>query len=450
MIYFVLFVVAQFDVPCSNPRVRKDFRYVQYYDNKWTRIISAYRQMKQTGRITQYAKMHSDMFSSIHQPSKFIAWHRAFLWEFENEIRAIGGEDLTLPYIDWGADAYSYSGQVDKGYANHPYFYAQQQQGQCLVGQIYDSFLKSSLLGGGSCVARDLDTRILVSSWADIDNIIFGNKNFATFNSLIQYGVHADVHMRFSGDMSTPWSVIDPLFFGHHGFIDLIANTWQYVNWAYSGSEVPNETFQINGRTYNYRTVMRMTGICVKYQRWMQTRSSQQLWRRQLEVLDESTLTSEPQSTETEEAHYDAPIAPEGSQSEVDDYNNHLKEHYDSVKSIIASPATNTTEECIKKIVDFYPGGFLSVNNVYDDNKLKALGLDPKISKEMQKKTQELRMQLNSHAKGKFTVKSPQQVIENQSINPDFKSKDSKETKEYESSSAVHMISLWVVLVVMQ
>lgn len=37
----------------------------------------------------------------IHHVSQFMPWHRLFLYEMENRLRATGASNLTLPYWNW-------------------------------------------------------------------------------------------------------------------------------------------------------------------------------------------------------------------------------------------------------------------------------------------------------------------------------------------------------------
>ena len=453
MLIQLVFVLAQFGVNCQNPRIRKDFRVVQS-EGKWSRIVSAYRQMKYTGRITYYAKLHQDIFSRIHNNLAFYTWHRALLWEFENEIRAIGGQDLTLPYIDWPGEGSSYNGAVDRGVANHPYYYAQ-QQGQCLTGQIYDSFTLSSVFNSGQCISRRLDQSTLIAGWADMDNAIIGTSSFRQFSDNMQYGLHADVHIRFGGHMATAFSPVDPLFFAHHAFVDLTLNTWQYVhkNW-YNMEDEPLawSNFQINGRTYYHGQVFQMLNQCVRYQRYWPSRTSRQLKKRQeaeaaagdkagTKAETAETKTSEnpsnvaPVAAETnisDEITPETPKDPEDSnnptipkikelpevkevpeipespvidEKEIESYNTELVTHYDQLSTYV-----NNTEDCQKFIGKFYQDSFIPIDSKASPEMIRQLGLDPIKYNEIVAKRDESRDKLSTY--GHFIRKSVKDVIE--------------------------------------
>ena len=428
------FVFAQFAVNCRNPRVRRDFRAEYLDNNRWLRFVNAYQQMKWTGRITHYAKLHRDITSQIHRNMYFLSWHRAFLWEFENEIRAIGGNDLTLPYIDWAADGYEFSGQVDKGWANHPYFYGKQEQGQqCLAGQIYPTFQKSPIFNAGQCIGRDIDHSYSVASWAAVDNTIFQSYDFGTFSDAIQYGIHSDVHNLFSGDMGSDFAPVDPLFMAHHGFVDLLLNTWQYAHNKYQGFEqwVYSADFQINGRTYNHGKLLANTNQCVQYERWMSSQSSGQLRKRAVNSTTGLNETATPANstrpstteelsdaplataTESQAAHYAKPNVPYVSPQQIKNYNADLANHYKSVQGILTNTTLNETSKntgCISKIVGFYKAGFVPLNKTIDPVKLKKLGLDPVKAQAIKDQQEKVTQSLLNVSKDQFTAKTAAEV----------------------------------------
>eukprot|EP00835_Amoeboradix_gromovi_P002199 NODE_119_length_18895_cov_0.454990.p5 type:complete len:433 gc:universal NODE_119_length_18895_cov_0.454990:13808-12510(-) len=376
---FAALLFAQVTVPCSNPRIRKDFR-VMEKEGKWSRIIEAYRHMKYTGRITYYAKLHRDIFGKIHNNIKFLTWHRAFLWEFENEIRAIGGDDLTLPYIDWAREATTYNGAIDRSVANSQYYYGT-QSGQCLVGQIYDSFRLASSLNVGKCIQRQTETSVATPGWADIDRDIINSNTFAQLDDAIQYGIHADVHVRIGGQMAMDISPMDPFFFPHHGFIDLTANIWQFVhnNYEDMGADV-SERIVINENEYTHKEVFKMKNICVKYQRYTETKTSHRLKKRQSST---QTSPNSPESTETQ-ALLDTP--PDYGNDEIDDqenvdkYNSDLYDYYSGLMKSL-----NSTDSCYQQIASFYPGSFLPSGDKLSAEALIKIGLDPAKYEELEK-----------------------------------------------------------------
>eukprot|EP00834_Sanchytrium_tribonematis_P002259 NODE_66_length_25735_cov_0.318497.p5 type:complete len:474 gc:universal NODE_66_length_25735_cov_0.318497:12571-11150(-) len=466
-----LIVSAQFAVNCPNPRVRKDFRQ-HYWDGTWDRIVDAYHKMKLNGRMTYYAKLHADMFSKIHNNLVFYTWHRAFQWEFENEIRAIGGQDLTLPYIDWAYDAEQFQGAVDNSVANHPYFYAQ-QNGQCLAGRIFaNSYSLSSTLGSQhTCLWRETDTSVLGSSWADLDSIMYWTPKYSDFSDAIQYGVHANVHIRFGGEMNEHFSPIDPLFFGHHGFVDLLLNTWQYMQQNYnsmSGFSGASSSFVINGHTYKHSDVFAMKNICVQYQRWGKSYSSQKLFKRDgmnstqtsnATTTANATQTSTPTaeatalatSTETEMT-YTAPNVTKYSNEDVKAFNDELAQHYSQMQSIINKAVELTPDQkdkCKEKIVDFYKNGFLALDNNPSPDKIEKLGLDPAKYKAITEEANARKLDLSAASNGAIVAKKVSDVIQQipTPVQSPPANSDYKKPSDYMNSAAsMYGLSLWILM----
>ena len=436
---FGLFVVAQLQVPCANPRVRQDFRAAQQ-SGKWVRLVKAFQQLKLNGRITAYAKLHSDLFSQIHNNLQFGMWHRAMLWELENEVQAIAGADVTLPYIDWGGEATTYNGQVDQSVAINPYFYGQ-QSGQCLIGQIWDSFNLSPIFNGGQCISRSLDTNTLVPGWADIDNLIINNNVYSGFSDAIQYGLHIDVHLRFGGHMGQTYSPVDPLFFAHHAFVDMTLGIWQFVHNNYndmSNPAVSSQSFQINGNTYTHENLFRMTNNCVQYERYTNSITTKKLRKRYSGLVN--TPTTIVGSSKVVVPNSPAPVAPPvvntaispavptsvgssnavapnspipvaplsptipnastvnvavatqtatamtytvpqtnvASANEIANYNMLINSHYENLSRALSSPAV-----CAKQITDFYPNSFIPVDSSPSIAALEALGVNVQKYNEM-------------------------------------------------------------------
>eukprot|EP00835_Amoeboradix_gromovi_P003291 NODE_212_length_14557_cov_0.357103.p3 type:complete len:400 gc:universal NODE_212_length_14557_cov_0.357103:12532-11333(-) len=369
MILVAMFLFAQVTVPCGKPRIRKDFRVVQK-EGKWTRILAAYRKMQKTGRIEYYAKLHYDIFPLIHGTYTFLTWHRAFLWEFENEIRAIGGDDLTLPYVDWAAEATTYSGAVERSISNNPYYYAK-QKGRCLSGRIYTNYnLTASFSNAtysGPCISRRTLGFLLVSGWADLDATIITSENFTMFSDALQYGIHAEVHVRIGGDMAMPTSPVDPYFFAHHGFVDSTLNIWQFLHSNYDklnlGSE--DDSFVINGNKYSHDSVFKMSNMCVKYLRYTKSATSHRQQKRQLKEAGNDVPDDLGQNATVP----DSPISPV---SDVVSYNNQLSGYYSDLKKTAGSD-----DDSYKKIASFYPGSFIPIGSNIPDAALKRIGLDP-------------------------------------------------------------------------
>jgi hypothetical protein len=54
----------------------------------------------------------STSIAVAHASDGFFPWHRWYLWNFENQIRQLGGSYacISIPYWDWTSDAATYGG----------------------------------------------------------------------------------------------------------------------------------------------------------------------------------------------------------------------------------------------------------------------------------------------------------------------------------------------------
>ena len=336
---------AQSSVTCTAPRIRNDFREVDASGN-WNKVVAAYKEMQKTGRIAYYAELHKEIFSIVHGTIRFFTWHRAMLWEFENEMQAISGNDTTLPFIDWSAEATAFTGLVDQSAAITPTFYAK-QNGTCLEGQIYDSF---ALLNDtrGPCITRATGTtQTLLSGWADVDIQVATRPLFEDFSTAIEQGLHADVHVLFGGLMGGVSSPLDPLFFAHHAYVDMVFNNWQFLHgFAPTTTDFGETSFEINGKTYNHMDVFNMVGTCSQYRRT-------DLPRTAASAVPALVAPQDPPSGTTLE------------------YSIKVETFYNELKLNIAS-----LEKIRKTIATFYNSSFIPRDNRLSPAAVAKLGLD--------------------------------------------------------------------------
>ena len=395
-----LLVFGQLSVPCENPRIRKEFRQVQSEGN-WDKVVKAYSIMKSTGRIDEYANLHQQAFKSIHGTPKFYTWHRAMMYEMETEMQSIVGPNFTIPYIDWANEGSLYNGQIEQSVAINPYFYGK-QNGSCLSGQIYESFDLNTNYKGGPCLTRKANSSVLIGGWADLDNTIINSMNYSAINDAIQYGIHGDVHMHFGGPFSEHYSPTDPLFYGHHGFIDLTLNLWQYIHSSYKDMGVNiTDTFQINNKTYSHKDLFQMKNTCVQYIRRKDggapnptsTSDKNDTAHKSTETLEaidsppillevpnvnstSATPSTNPNSTaQPTGVSQDSTSPPTFIASSPEDqeaYSKQLQKHYENLKSTLTSPDQGT-----QKIVNFYNSSFVPKAVQLSPSNIERLGLNP-------------------------------------------------------------------------
>merc|ERR1712013_448503 len=73
-------------------------------DDERQLYIDGFKALADEGLTQMYTQTHLE--SSEHSSSKFLPWHREYIYRFEDSIRDLGGrfECFTLPYWDWSRE----------------------------------------------------------------------------------------------------------------------------------------------------------------------------------------------------------------------------------------------------------------------------------------------------------------------------------------------------------
>ncbi len=91
---------------CECMRVRKDYRDMRQDEKDL--YIQAVNALKQSGVYDLLVQTHAHLPNKdyAHGTSGFLPWHRKYLLEYENALRALGDEYkcVTVPYWDWAED----------------------------------------------------------------------------------------------------------------------------------------------------------------------------------------------------------------------------------------------------------------------------------------------------------------------------------------------------------
>lgn len=222
-----------------------------------TRLANALNTMRANGTYQDFMNRHMQAMMTLTQPNdtttqrnvahrgpSFLAWHRAFLWEFEQELRKID-PTVTLPYWPFEQDASS---------AN--------------AGQLPRVFTAAYFGGDGNRTRNNIVTDGPFASWnitreigrdpqglptlptqADINTVMqntvydsppynetssgFRNGMEGWIGSNGQWSTHNRVHGYIGGDMAGNTStniVNDPIFFLLHADLDKIWWQWQQTH----------------------------------------------------------------------------------------------------------------------------------------------------------------------------------------------------------------------------
>ncbi|KAK9481697.1 hypothetical protein V1527DRAFT_486371 [Lipomyces starkeyi] len=288
-----LLVVVQLGLvvcDCSNPVVRKEWRALP--NNEKLAYINAVKclqlQPSHLSHVYDGTRCRFDDFQATHisntdyihwvgffQP--VIRWHRAFLSQYESDLRSLCGYEGAQPYWDWTLDVnteadfpkspvfdpvYGFGGNGayinTTSWTNVSLHIPGKTGGGCIST---GPFVNMSVnMGPGSnsftynprCLTRDfspwLVTRTLnasVVAWAlqapdfyEFDRRVEGGVTLdtATYHSGGHKGVGGDI-----GEISDLYSSPgEPVFFLHHANIDRLWDLWQRLDW-------PSRKYDISG-----------------------------------------------------------------------------------------------------------------------------------------------------------------------------------------------------------
>ncbi|KAM0702681.1 hypothetical protein Q7P35_010113 [Cladosporium inversicolor] len=214
-------------------------------------------------RYDEYVATHIENTFKIHATADFLAWHRHFIFSFEQDLKNSCGYTGTLPYWDWAADAQA----VDQSEIFNGDEYSMGGNGHQLPpgtggGCVYsgpfsnttfttnlgpiDSPYNNNVQGqydfNPRCLVRDLNSWFSsrYNTYNNVADLAIGVDSVEYFQSLMQgylgdnkLGVHGGGHWLGGGPSQLEdfhSSPNDPVFYIHHAMIDRIWTVWQYMD----------------------------------------------------------------------------------------------------------------------------------------------------------------------------------------------------------------------------
>jgi len=202
-----------------------------------------------------------DVFA-IHGQVEFLAWHRWFIFEYENILRQIT-PCITVPYWAWEVAGSNWMQDEIWGPASH-------QFGSCDFGNVEDGPFSDMILSG---TATSL-SRFCGGTLPKLHTMTFltsTSTDFWVFLDLLQ-GAHNTVHGLIGGTMLDPRiSGMAPEFFLHHNNVDRMWADWQLQSADHELAQ-PNRNTPLTGT--NGYTVADFTrphhqgtqGTCVEFE----------------------------------------------------------------------------------------------------------------------------------------------------------------------------------------
>lgn len=205
-----------------------------------------------------------------HGTGYFLAWHRGYLYYFEQQLRTVSGDSsLTLPYWDYYR------------YPNMPAEFTDPANRPLHVPRT------------GTNVYRALSLAPFAS---DVWNFQHGTTN--AFEPQFESAPHNPVHNLIGNVMATMQSPNDPIFYLHHANVDRLWHAWALPD----GKGIPHTSNPYNAATsspywagsFIYSTTLTMPRYRNYYPGWLE-----------YGYADESKPTALPPSAQ---AHPDSPI----------------------------------------------------------------------------------------------------------------------------------------------
>ncbi|MGH2837005.1 MAG: tyrosinase family protein, partial [Thermoleophilaceae bacterium] len=209
--------------------VRRDAR--DLTPQQWSAFVAAVQAMQQRPNTApsifdRLAKLHTTMSASVHGTALFFAWHRRFLKDFENKLRAID-PTVSLPYWNWAQDSnapeqsYIWGARYLGGNGGGP-------NGVVQTGPFADWRPLNPQPHG---LRRQWSNGSRIAAWASAESVNSAIARSGSYDALrraIEPVPHGKVHVNVGGDMSTlNGSPNDPLFWVFHAYVDKIWADWQ-------------------------------------------------------------------------------------------------------------------------------------------------------------------------------------------------------------------------------
>jgi len=233
---------------CSSVRVRKEWHSMTDTERMdYIRAVNCliktpasgtFRQAK--NRYEDFVALHQELTPNVHGNSKFLPWHRYYIWAFEDELRSVCKYTGNLPWFDETVYAGNFPAS---SIFSSTYFGSVNVGGRCVTdGQFKNMTLN---VGPGTsnqphCLSRNNNNDDTANCASQFVNICQGRTDYSDYEACLEGGCHAYGHNGVGAVMSDVYSSPgDPVFFLHHGLVDRLWRVWQNQN--------PTRATTING-----------------------------------------------------------------------------------------------------------------------------------------------------------------------------------------------------------
>jgi len=179
-------------------------------------------------RYEDFVAVHQNLTPNVHGNSKFLVWHRYFLWAFEKALRDECGFNRPFPWFD----ETRYAGRFSQSSIfSGQYLGAIGLGGRCVTDGRFAN-LQCNIGPGSSnvphCLNRDGQASITAGTSAAVVNGCNARGSYSDMAGCSEGGAHANGHNGIGAVMSDMFSSpSDPVFWLHHAFIDRNFRIWQ-------------------------------------------------------------------------------------------------------------------------------------------------------------------------------------------------------------------------------
>ncbi|CRK59534.1 putative tyrosinase [Alloactinosynnema sp. L-07] len=217
-----------------------------------TNLVNALLAMKANGQYDVFVQQHIDRSNGDsdngvrigHRAPSFLPWHRRFLLDFENALKAINPA-VDLPYWDWTtagstSTLWSTSFMGPNGSSTQNWRVTSgpfaQSSGNWTLNVRTDSnnYLRRRFGAGTGTVLPTAAQVSTVLGLTNYDTSPWNSTSLTSFRNQLEGwngpNLHNRVHVWVSGTMAGFGSPNDPVFWMHHCNIDRLWSQWQAAN----------------------------------------------------------------------------------------------------------------------------------------------------------------------------------------------------------------------------
>lgn len=176
-------------------------------------------------KYDQLVKLHIDATDYAHNTPYFLTWHRGYLYEFEKALQAVD-PTICLPYWNWSVDSQAPENSVV--FAQDYYGGNGGGNGGCVQDGYFAGW--QPYYPQPHCLQRRYkyrDNLGAFNSYEGMNRIVTKHSTYSTFSKACETLAHPTPHVNIGGDMKEMHSPNDPIFWGHHAYIDYTWSQWQ-------------------------------------------------------------------------------------------------------------------------------------------------------------------------------------------------------------------------------